>query len=191
MTQCRSGYPKGGLKELKDNELLTVLAILDTNYRVKTMPKEQIAIWYELLKDIDYSIINKAVQKIMLTSKFYPTIAEIRSNCLELVQGHKKSGMEAWGIFRQYVNLYSTSDDYQRLKKDHPDVYDLVKSVGGRELLMGNASFVRPEFERMYNEHREVLINRQLLPTEFRRDIDKLRSTVYAQLEAGEMAEAY
>lgn len=171
---------------MTDIELLRLLAVLDTNYRVKPMPEEQVEIWYNCLKDIDYKIAEKAVQKILLTSKFYPTISEIRNACLELVQGHKKSGLEAWGIFRQYISLYSTPEDYQRLHQDYPDVYSMVKAVGGRELLLGNADFVRPEFERMYNEHRETLINQQLLPETFRRDIEHIRGTIYRQLQAAE-----
>jgi len=167
-------------------ELCRILAALDTNYRVTPMAKEQIKTWYECLKDLDYKIAESGVQKILFTSKFYPTIAEIRNTCLELVRGHKKTGLEAWGIFKQYINLYSTSEDYQKLKQGHPDIYDMVKAVGGRELLKGNADFVRPEFERMYNEHRETLINKQLLPEGFRRDIEQLRGTIYRQLETAE-----
>lgn len=152
------------------------------------MPKEQLTIWYECLKDLDYKLVEKGVQKLILTNKFYPTIADIRESCREIVQGQKKSGLEAWGIFRKYINIYSTHEDYVKLQQDYPDIYELVKAVGGRELLTGNADFIRPEFERMYNEHRENLVNQALLPEAFRNEVASLRSTVYAQLEAGEGA---
>jgi len=163
-----------------------IMAVLNSSYKTQPLAKETLEIWYRSLSDIDYTLAQKAVEKILLTSKFYPTIAEIRETCLSLIEGKKVTGLEAWGIFRKYINLYSTAENYEKLKQDHPDIYALVHAVGGRELLSGNADFVRPEFERMYNEHRDTLKKEKMLPAGFTQDVEKLRGTIYRQIAAGD-----
>jgi hypothetical protein len=167
-------------------EFLKLIAVLDSSYKTQPIAKETLEIWYRSLSDIDYILAQKAVEKILLISRFYPTIAEIRETCLSLIKGKKVTGFEAWGTFRKYINIYSGAEDYERLKQDHPDIYTLVHAVGGRELLSGNADFVRPEFERMYNEHRAELTKEKLLPAGFTQEVERLRGTIYRQIAAGD-----
>ena len=57
---------------------------------------DALSIWYELLKDLDYMIAQAAVQKHMITSKFPPTIAEIREQAAEVTYGQKPLWSDGW-----------------------------------------------------------------------------------------------
>jgi hypothetical protein len=172
---------------MQEAEFARLMAVLDQTYRTPPLSEYTMDIWYRSLSDIDYVLAQKAVEKILLTSRFYPTIAEIRETCLSLVDGEKVTGLEAWGTFRKYINLYSAAEDYEKLKQDHPAIYTLVHAVGGRELLSGNVDFVRPEFERMYNEHRDTLKKEKMLPAGFTQEVERLRGTIYRQIAGDEV----
>ena len=171
---------------MNEVEFAKIMAVLDQTYRTPPLSEYTIDIWYKSLSDIEYTLANMAIQKLIMTSKFYPSVAEIRETCLSLIDGRRVTGLEAWGMFRKYINVYSTAEDYERLKQDHPDIYTLVHAVGGRELLSGNADFVRPEFERMYNEHRVELTKEKLLPAGFTQEVERLRGTICRQIAAGD-----
>jgi len=167
-------------------EFAVLIAVLDNSYKTQPATKETLRIWYESLKDIEYQVAHQAIQKILLTSKFYPTIAEIRESCYKLLNGEQMTGDEAWDIFLKYIFLDSTRSDYERLEKDYPQVYKVIKHLGGRDILLGNVSFIRPEFERIFNENREIDKKQNLLSDSFKKDVAQLRGQIYAQLESGD-----
>jgi hypothetical protein len=119
----------------------------------------------------------------MMTNKFTPTVAEIREVSSEIANGKQISGAEAWEVFIRYISLYSTREDYIRLKSEYPLVYEIVKQVGGRELLTGNPSFVRPEFEKIYNKAMIEVKEQQILPSSFINQLQDFRGSMYKQLE--------
>lgn len=55
------------------------------------------AIYTAGLADIDVSLVKAAVQRLVRTSQWLPTIAEIRDACGVVVHGMQKTGGEAWG----------------------------------------------------------------------------------------------
>lgn len=183
-----------GAMNLTSSEIVKLFAAIKMAYESFTVGETdengvnmKVEMWAKALEDIDYKLAGKALQKHILISKYPPTIADIRENALTIIQGEQITGAEAWDIFTRYINLYSTAEDYQRLKNDYPDIYNLVKQLGSKELLIGNVSFIRPEFERMYAENREVLKTQAMLPESFKRDVQRLREGMYQQmLESGD-----
>lgn len=51
-----------------------------------TMPKEKVEQWYELLKDLKDFQIHQAINHILKTSKFAPTMSEIYSIAKDLTE---------------------------------------------------------------------------------------------------------
>lgn len=153
------------------------------NFVIDDMKKE---VWFKLLEDLSFEVASKALQQYMLTETFPPTPAHIRKNALEIIKGPTIMGAEAYSIIHKYLNLYSTREDYERLKKDYPDVYVLVTQIGGREILMGNVEFIRPQLIKLYDEHKQVLTKQELLPAKFKDDVQHIRQAVYLQIAATE-----
>lgn len=57
--------------------------------------------WAELFAGIDTSIFANAFQEAILTSKFFPTPAEIREKLTAKANAEKLTEQEAWGLVRE------------------------------------------------------------------------------------------
>lgn len=56
-----------------------------------------VAIWHELLMDLEYPECNLALRALLQTSSWPPTPADVRRSVIEIRQGPPRSGAEAWG----------------------------------------------------------------------------------------------
>lgn len=54
-------------------------------------------VYKRMILDLDYEVAEQAVARLITTSKFLPTIAEIRAAAVDMTQGAKRQGGEAWG----------------------------------------------------------------------------------------------
>jgi len=50
-----------------------------------------------MLADLDYPAANAAVERLLASAKWMPSVAEIRETTLALAVGEQKPGGEAWG----------------------------------------------------------------------------------------------
>lgn len=75
-------------------------------------------VWYSLLQDIDYEILNQAIQKHMMVSKFPPTIADIREAAAQFMpQENDLTELEAWGLVRRAIcnSVYHAEEEFEKL----------------------------------------------------------------------------
>lgn len=76
-------------------------------------------VWYELLKDIEYSILSAALQKYMMTSRRIPTVADLREQAAALAEGvtDDQSELAAWGLVRMAISnsAYNSEKEFQNL----------------------------------------------------------------------------
>lgn len=76
-------------------------------------------VWYELLKDLPYEQTNIAIQKYMLTEKFPPTIADIRTKATEIVAPDEEeiSELQAWALVRKALcnSGYNAESEFEKL----------------------------------------------------------------------------
>ncbi len=63
-------------------------------------------IYERMLLDQDSAIAAAAVERLLATSKFMPTIAEVREACLVVGIGDTKQGGEAWGDVLRLIGRY-------------------------------------------------------------------------------------
>jgi hypothetical protein len=77
---------------MTNEEMIKILTIMGRNYTDfkkrmdnKTEAVELIKLWHECFKDLPYALVVNAVKKTLLTCKYVPTIAEVRENCLSLI----------------------------------------------------------------------------------------------------------
>lgn len=71
-------------------------------------------IWYMLLQDIPYDDARRAAERHMMTSRFPPTIADIREGALPKEEA---SELEAWAlVYRAVCNsTYHAEEEFERL----------------------------------------------------------------------------
>ena len=114
---------------------------------------DAVNVWYELLKDIDYQVANMAIQMHAQSSKFPPTVAEIRESASKIVHGETKDWSKAWeeackamsrfGRDRK-AEAYETLDDLTR---------EVIDRLGYRNLCMSESiASDRANFRTIYTE---------------------------------------
>lgn len=76
-------------------------------------------VWYGLLKDLQYNQLSMAIQKYMLTEKYPPTIADLRTKTCEIMDPdlESMSELEAWAIVRKAIRNsgYQAKEEFEKL----------------------------------------------------------------------------
>jgi hypothetical protein len=149
-----------------DEEILTIFNMLRANYHyaMKDMAAKQISdlevLWCELLGDVDGDLLRAAALQHATTSKWFPTVAELRQLAADITLGHKMTAMEAWGEVTRQIRTIGHWD-----KPEFSDllVRKLVSDMGWLNLCMSEMPGAdRARFMDGYNallsrERREVL----------------------------------
>lgn len=111
---------------------------------------EGVQVWYEMLKDLEYDSVTRAVQKHIQTSPFAPTIADIRKRCEEmkypvwsrewmrLLNGAKSRELNEPG---QYAMKILTRDYFESCRDNSSRIGQCMK-----------------EFEKLYKEYAAMSI---------------------------------
>jgi hypothetical protein len=89
-----------GMTEIEAQQIVTVIAAAwpgQVSRLTPTQQTDQQRIYRRMLADLDYPVVNAAVERLIATSKFFPTIAEIREACVHTIEGDRRTGLEAWG----------------------------------------------------------------------------------------------
>lgn len=78
---------------------------------------DAIMVWYSLLKDFSYEDTSRAIQEVMRTSKFKPTIADIIERIHANVTDEVMTEMEAWSLVRKAVSrsIYGSAEEFEKL----------------------------------------------------------------------------
>jgi hypothetical protein len=105
-------------------------------------------VYEAMLADLDHQLTRKAITRLVSTSKFMPTIAEIRAAVAELQHGPVRTGGEAWGDVLTEIRRIGI---YSAPKFDDPLVADLVKRWGWRALCEGHGDADRARFIDTYD----------------------------------------
>jgi hypothetical protein len=94
------------MRKSEANEIVTMLLAAYPHFT----PSEQTPAVYELMmQDLDYSQTKAAVTRIICTSKFFPSIAEIREACLVVTDGSIRTGGDAWAEVKAAVRKFGRS----------------------------------------------------------------------------------
>lgn len=82
---------------MKQSEALKLLATLAAAYPRTALAQETIEVYAHDLRDIDAGLAAAAIERVRKSSRFFPTIAEIREAAAELSLA-APTPMEAWGL---------------------------------------------------------------------------------------------
>ena len=118
-------------------------------------------IWYELLQDLSYPEASMAIKKHMQSSKFPPTIADIRKNAATLIHGDIRDWSAGWEDTCRMIRKYGSYNPDKALNELDPLTRTVVERMGFRELCLSeNPTADRANFRLIYeneaNRHREA-----------------------------------
>lgn len=117
---------------------------------------ERVAIYNRFLSDISPILVDKAIQSLARTSKFPPTVAEIREKAEEIYRIASDNPLpdagKAWGDVLQAI---SHQGSYRTPKFDDPITAETVRRMGWQELCRRRvelSSVDRAQFMKMYDD---------------------------------------
>ena len=110
-------------------------------------------VWFELLKDIEYQILNMACQQYISTNKFAPTIADLRELCSNTVNGELPDYGKAWEEVLMAIRkcgMYQEDLAFERMSEQTRQV---VKRMGFKNLCTSeNVTADRANFRMIYEQ---------------------------------------
>ena len=102
---------------MNNQQFLKAMLYLGTAYN-KEYDKSFIQIWYEYFKNVDYSLLMKAIKRFVAKSKYPPSIADLLSECVEaekeirvaIIDKMKESGYFKRSVAGEQNSLEEESD---------------------------------------------------------------------------------
>lgn len=115
---------------MKESEAVRLFETLRGAYPAHPIQPETLAVYSELLSDLDAALARKAVVRHVGTNKWFPTIAEIRELAAAMVTpGAEQSAEEAWQATRKALRGWSRYGDKQPTF-GNPITAEVVKTIG-------------------------------------------------------------
>lgn len=139
---------------MTEAEVRKLVAVLLGAFPASRTTPETAMVYERMLKDLDYPAANAAVERLLATCKFMPTVAEIRETALTLSSGEQMPGGEAWG---SVLAAIGGAGVYRVPGKDFqfrdPVTAQCVRALGWEELCNSeNSSADRARFIELYDK---------------------------------------
>ena len=133
-------------------------------------------IWYQLLQDIDYKIANAAIQKYMLTSKFPPTIADIREQAASVVSGEKPLWSDGWEEVVRAIKNYGSYGQKEAMESMSEITRMAVRRMGYIDLCRSeNPVADRANFRMIFEQIAEREQKQNQLPVSLKNLIEEVK----------------
>lgn len=101
------------------DEFKKIVAGLRTVYATHNfMPtKEAFEIWFEMLKDLPFEVVNQAAVYHIQTEKFPPTVADLRRNSMKFTSEKYPSELDAWNMVSKALRngYYGAEKEFAKL----------------------------------------------------------------------------
>ena len=157
-----------------------IAAALKTYYTTDNfLPnKAAVELWYYQLKDLDYQLIQAAVNKWVAINKWQPSIAELREMAMNIKDGKIPSWSEAWEEVMTAIHKYGIYATPEALERMRPLTRQAVARIGFNNICIcksENIGIEMSHFRRIYEAmSRETEIERAL-PDRLQEQIKELQ----------------
>ena len=149
---------------MTDVEVRKLVAVLMGAFpAIRTAPNTA-AVFERMLCDLDYAAANAAIERLLATSRFMPSVAEIREATLALTAGEQRPGGDGWGDVLDAVSRFGIyrvpGADFQF---EDSVVAHCVRQLGWEEICNSeNQVADRARFIELYERHAKIDRQRQL-----------------------------
>lgn len=78
---------------------------------------ESMELWFDMLNDLDYQSASASLKKHVASSRFPPTIADIREGATDFTAPQELNEMEAWSIVSKAIRNsgYNSVEEFEKL----------------------------------------------------------------------------
>lgn len=162
-------------------EIINLLALATANfpsYQERDMQPTAV-LWEKALADIPYQVAEQALLKVLATSKFFPTIADIRDAIAAITQPRSLDWSEAWSLIVQAIRKYGHYREKDGLESLPPDVRDMAKRFTWRELCLNEQpDILRAQFRMAWETQSKRIREMNALPTQLREMIESTANSM-------------
>jgi len=169
-------------------ETVKLLAVISAAFPNIQVAEATVALWHELLGDLDLNLVLAATKKLILESPYPPTIADIRKQVVEITTPHdeKIDAATAWGEVEKAIQLYGYYREAEAMASMSPRTAKVVKYIGWQEICLSEEpGVVRGQFLKMYQQIAEREQKEKLLLQGLRDEMQRLVSRMNVKAIAG------
>lgn len=147
-------------------------------YPKERMLENKIAMntWYELLQDLSYEQARAALHRYASTSKWPPTIADIRHQVVE-IQDESSNWGEAWKSVLKAVGRFGYMREREALDSMDELTRETVRRLGWKMICQSEQTeltAIRANFRMIYEQDQSEARERAMLPTGLQQKINQL-----------------
>lgn len=151
-------------------ECAVLVGMIASAYPSWKPTQETVAVYVELLSDLDRNEAQNALRSLLMASEFPPSVATIRKKVLEQQDGLPLNKAEAWELVMSMVRRYGI---YERPVFEDESVSQVVQAIGYRELCLStNTDTIRAQFFRLYEEVATKTLEAKLTSIGFRNELE-------------------
>lgn len=156
------------MAKITKQDFMKIVKAIQTYYpRADAFPKtDAIALWYEELNDLTYEQMTTALRRHVATSKWSPTIAELREQCVEI-----EIPVDDWGVAWEELQRAIRNWGWSREEEAYASMSDLtrqtVRRLGYQYLCESQDQMAdRANFRNIYEQLKGAnKVNQQVKPT--------------------------
>ena len=137
-----------------EKQVRGLLRAISGAYPTFELTDDRVSIYVKLLADLDAEALIAATQQHIATSKFPPTVAELREACASLTRPALPAWADAWG---EVLDAIRRVGYLGRPSFSHPLITQAVQGMGGWKLLcameISETATQRAQFRDVYNAY--------------------------------------
>lgn len=140
---------------MKRADIIKLVGICSANYR--NWPEEgkeeaTIILWLKMFGDMEYYIVEAAIEKYLSEGKFSPTIADIMTRIADITLPKEKTAIEAWGDVGMAIRKYGSYNEIKAMDSLTGVTKTVVRSMGFRDLCLSENDMAdRAHFLKVYD----------------------------------------
>lgn len=158
---------------MNEKEFLAISSVIKAAYPNQgIMPgKESLDVWFGMLKDLEYVPVRNAVQEIIATSKFAPSIAEIREKATQRVTEQIPEWGDAWEEVLKAIRKHGYMQELNALNSMSELTRRCVKRLGWQNICMSeNITADRANFRTIYEKEMQSIRTDKQIPISVRNE---------------------
>lgn len=129
------------------------------------LDKPAMKVWFTMLQDIDFKVAENAVMEHISTSKYPPSIADIRRLCMIRCNPPIMSYSEAWNTVLLAISRYGFEHYAEACALMDDLTLEVVKDLGWYNICYStNADVLRAAFKAAYEDKAKERESKQMLP---------------------------
>jgi hypothetical protein len=139
---------------MNKQETASMLAYLCSAFPQVTIRKENAEMYHRFLEDLEFSDVQKALDVLIMESKWFPSVAQIREAVGQVTGEFGPPLGVAWA---EVMGLASSVGSYRRPEFSHSAIQDAVDKIGWRNVCMGDVNSMRIQFSQVYQRRQGSL----------------------------------